>query len=117
LLSPKFGILINFLYFYFPEILVVTPCHPRDLEWDRKVSCIFSRSHVNRQPIADRSRSCETTCIWVGHLSSHGTGVYDGPQEVPRYFIIGGEYLGHNLLCVNWVGMRCAEKVVIGLDQ
>jgi hypothetical protein len=69
------------------------------------------------QPVAGRSRSCETTCIWVGHLSSHGTGVYDGPQEAPRYFIVGGEYQGHNLLCVNWVGMHCAEKAVIGLDQ
>jgi hypothetical protein len=45
------------------------------------------------------------------------TGVYDGPQEAPRYFIVGGEYQGLNLLCVNWVGMRCAEKVVNGLDQ
>jgi hypothetical protein len=26
------------------------------------------------------------------------TGVYDGPQGAPRYFIIGGEYQGHNLL-------------------
>jgi hypothetical protein len=26
------------------------------------------------------------------------TGVYDGPQGAPRYFIVGGEYQGHNLL-------------------
>jgi hypothetical protein len=45
------------------------------------------------------------------------TGVYDGPHEAPRYFIVGGEYQGLNLLCVNWVGMHCAEKAVNGLDQ
>jgi hypothetical protein len=33
-----------------------------------------------------------------GPLSSHGTGVYDGPQGTPRYFIVGGEYQGHSLL-------------------
>jgi hypothetical protein len=27
------------------------------------------------------------------------TGVYDGPQQAPRYFIVGGEYQGLNLLC------------------
>jgi hypothetical protein len=26
------------------------------------------------------------------------TGVYDGPQGTPRYFFVGGEYRGHNLL-------------------
>jgi hypothetical protein len=26
------------------------------------------------------------------------TGVYDGLQEAPRYFIVGGEYQGLNLL-------------------
>jgi hypothetical protein len=26
------------------------------------------------------------------------TGVYDGPQEAPRYFVVGGEYQGLNLL-------------------
>jgi hypothetical protein len=26
------------------------------------------------------------------------TGVYDGPQGAPRYFIVGGEYQGLNLL-------------------
>jgi hypothetical protein len=26
------------------------------------------------------------------------TGVYDGPQGTPRYFIVGDEYQGHNLL-------------------
>jgi hypothetical protein len=26
------------------------------------------------------------------------TGVYDGPQGAPRYFIVGGEYEGLNLL-------------------
>jgi hypothetical protein len=26
------------------------------------------------------------------------TGVYDRPQGAPRYFIVGGEYQGHNLL-------------------
>jgi hypothetical protein len=26
------------------------------------------------------------------------TGVYDGLQGMPRYFIVGGEYQGHNLL-------------------
>jgi hypothetical protein len=45
------------------------------------------------------------------------TGVYDGSQEAHRYFIVGGEYQELNLLCVNWVGMRCAEKAVNGLDQ
>jgi hypothetical protein len=45
------------------------------------------------------------------------TSVYGGPQEVPRYFIVGGEYQGLNLLCVNWVGMHCVEKAVNGLDQ
>jgi hypothetical protein len=70
-----------------------------------------------QQPAAGRYRSCETTCTWVGPLSSHDTGVYDGLQEAPRYFIVGGEYQGLNLLCVNWVGMRCAEKAVNGLDQ
>jgi hypothetical protein len=87
------------------------------LEWDGKVICIFSHSYVNGQPITGRCRSCETTCTWVGPLSSHGTGVYDGPQEVPRYFIVGGEYQGLNLLSMNWVGMRCAVKAVNGLDQ
>jgi hypothetical protein len=62
-------------------------------------------------------QSRETTCTWVGPLSSHDTGVYDGPQEAPRYFIVGGEYQGLNLLCVNWAGMHCAEKAVNGLDQ
>jgi hypothetical protein len=63
--------------------------------------------------------------IGLARLHAHGwdplvstaTGVYDGPQEAPRYFIVGGEYQGLNLLCMNWVGMRCAEKVVNGLDQ
>jgi hypothetical protein len=30
---------------------------------------------------------------------------------------LGGEYQGLNLLCVNWVGIHCAEKAVNGLDQ
>jgi hypothetical protein len=63
--------------------------------------------------------------IYLVRIRAHGwdplvptaTGVYDGPQGAPRYFIVGDEYQGHNLLCVNWVGMRCAEKAVIDLDQ
>jgi hypothetical protein len=38
------------------------------------------------------------------------TGVYDGLQEAPRYFIVRGKYQGLNLLVQNWVGMRCAKK-------
>jgi hypothetical protein len=45
-----------------------------------------------------------TVCL-VG-IRAHGwdplvpttTGVYDGPQGAPRYFIVWGEYQGHNLL-------------------
>jgi hypothetical protein len=55
------------------------------------------------------------TCQWtlqlpfavcLAGIRAHGwdplvpmtTGVYDGLQGVPRYFIMGGEYQGHNLL-------------------
>jgi hypothetical protein len=63
--------------------------------------------------------------VCLARIRAHGwnplvptaTGVYDGLQEAPRYFIIGNEYQGLNLLCVNWVGMHCAEKAVNGLDQ
>jgi hypothetical protein len=33
-----------------------------------------------------------------GTLVPTATGVYDGPQGTPTYFIVGGEYQGHNLL-------------------
>jgi hypothetical protein len=36
------------------------------------------------------------------------TGVYDGPQGGPRYFIIGGEYQGLNLLA--WIGWACVVR-------
>jgi hypothetical protein len=44
--------------------------------------------------------------ICLAGIRAHGwdslvpmaTGVYDGPQGTPRYFIVGGEYQGHNLL-------------------
>jgi hypothetical protein len=44
--------------------------------------------------------------VYLDRIRAHGwdplvhmaTGVYDGPPEAPRYFIIGGEYQGHNLL-------------------
>jgi hypothetical protein len=45
-----------------------------------------------------RRMSYENTCTWVGPLSAHGHCVYDGPQGAPRYFIVGGEYQGLNLL-------------------
>jgi hypothetical protein len=32
------------------------------------------------------------------HLVPMATGVYDGSQGTPRYFIVGVEYQGHNLL-------------------
>jgi hypothetical protein len=76
------------------------------------------------------SFTCQLTlhlpfAVCLARIRAHGcdplvptaTGVYDGPQEAPRYFIVGVEYQGLNLLCVNWVGMRCAEKAVNGLDQ
>jgi hypothetical protein len=63
---------------------------PLHLEAQQVSTRIEVRRH--QQPAVGRCRSCETTCTWVGPLSSHGTGVYDGPQEAPRYFIVGGEY-------------------------
>jgi hypothetical protein len=44
--------------------------------------------------------------ICLAGIRAHGwdplvpttTGVYDGPQGAPRYFIVGGEYQGLNLL-------------------
>jgi hypothetical protein len=44
--------------------------------------------------------------VFLAGIRAHGwdplaptaTGVYDGPQGAPRYFIVGGEYQGHNLL-------------------
>jgi hypothetical protein len=44
--------------------------------------------------------------VCIAGIRAHGwdllvpmaTGVYDGPQGAPRYFIVGGEYQGHNLL-------------------
>jgi hypothetical protein len=44
--------------------------------------------------------------IYLERIRAHGwdplvptaTAVYDGPQGMPRYFIVGGEYQGHNLL-------------------
>jgi hypothetical protein len=44
--------------------------------------------------------------IYLDRIRAHGwdplvpmaTGVYDGPQGTPRYFIVGCEYQGHNLL-------------------
>jgi hypothetical protein len=43
--------------------------------------------------------------VCLAGISAHGwdplvptaTGVYDGPQGAPRYFIVGDEYQGHNL--------------------
>jgi hypothetical protein len=45
------------------------------------------------------------------------TGVYDGLQGAPMYFIIGGEYQGLNLLA--WIGWACIVRrsTVNGLDQ
>jgi hypothetical protein len=44
--------------------------------------------------------------VYLNRIRAHGwdplvltaTGAYDGPQGTPRYFIVGGEYQGHNLL-------------------
>jgi hypothetical protein len=44
--------------------------------------------------------------VCLARIRAHGwdllvpmaTGVYDGPQETSRYFIVGGEYQRHNLL-------------------
>jgi hypothetical protein len=44
------------------------------------------------------------------------TGVYDGLQGAPRYFIVKGEYQGLNLLVR--IGWACVvqRRAVIGLD-
>jgi hypothetical protein len=44
--------------------------------------------------------------VYLERIRAHGwdplvptaTGVYVGPQGTPRYFIVGGEYQGRNLL-------------------
>jgi hypothetical protein len=44
--------------------------------------------------------------VYLAGICAHGwdplvptaTGVYDGPQGAPRYFIVGGEYQVLNLL-------------------
>jgi hypothetical protein len=44
--------------------------------------------------------------VWLAGIRAHGwdplvpttTRVYDGLQGAPRYFIVGGEYQGLNLL-------------------
>jgi hypothetical protein len=44
--------------------------------------------------------------VCLARIRAHGwdplvpmaTGVYDDPQGAPRYFIVGGEYQGLNLL-------------------
>jgi hypothetical protein len=58
--------------------------------------------------------SCGNTCTCVGPLSAHGHWCLQG---APRYFIVGGEYQGLNLLA--WIGWACVvqRSRVNGLDQ
>jgi hypothetical protein len=54
--------------------------------------------------------------VCLARIRAHGwdplvptaTGVYDGPQGTPRYFIVRGEYQGHNLLA--WIGWACVVR-------
>jgi hypothetical protein len=89
---------------------------------------LHRKNHVVQETWNGTGKSSVSSLVRISThslLHAHGwdplvptaTGVYDGPQEAPRYFIVGGEYQGLNLLCVNWVGMRCAEKAVNDLDQ
>jgi hypothetical protein len=76
------------------------------------------------------SFACQRTlqlpfAVCLARIHAHGwdplvpraTGVYDGPQGAPRYFIIGGEYQGLNLLA--WIGWACVVRRSTGngLDQ
>jgi hypothetical protein len=76
------------------------------------------------------SFACQRTlqlpfAICLARIRAHGwdplvpttTGVYDGLQGAPRYFIIGGEYKGLNLLVR--IGWACVVRrsTVNGLDQ
>ena len=62
----------------------------RALNGPGKLSVIFSRSHVNGQPV--------TYAVGLARLHAHGwdpfiptdAGVYDGLQEAPRYACLAG---------------------------
>jgi hypothetical protein len=63
--------------------------------------------------------------VCLARVRAHGwdplvptaTGVYDGMQEAPRYFIVRGEYQGLNLLVR--IGWACVvrRRMVNGLDH